>query len=206
MNDGLSLNFRLRIRYPFLWCAAIVMLVCGLAYLYSRAGADLRQTITYGSSLLGATIAIISLIYTADTLNRSNREKSRAAAARFIERWNDPRYFDLKQKWRSLTEEIEPLTPEQRFHCLDKDISKRTTAVEVFNFLEELSVAINIGSVDEDVVKRFFHTILLRYFTDYRYWIEQHRTSRRAPRFCVELEEVARKWNRSRLEGPTTPG
>lgn len=100
----------------------------------------------------------------------------------------------LKTDWRVLNEEIEPLTPEGRFKLLDGDLKKRTIAVEILNFFEEMAANIVTDAVDEELLKNFFRTLVIRYYEDYEYWIIQHRRSRRAPDFCSELEKLARSW------------
>lgn len=95
---------------------------------------------------------------------------------------------------REIHESLEKRSPQERAVEINGDLKKRTVVVEIFNFYEEMAVAINLGSVDEEALKRFFRTIVLRYWDDYGYWVGQHRLNRQAPRFATELEEVARKW------------
>jgi hypothetical protein len=169
-----------------------------LIWAYSTDNKNDRDIITYGSSLLAGVVGIITLLYTADSIRRSNQEKRAAAASRFLERWNNPAYLGLKSRWRKLNEEIEVLSPEARFNLLNGDTVKRTTAVEVLNFFEEVAGSVNNNSVDEDLLKRFFRTILVRYYRDYEYWIEQHKKVRGAFDFCDELKTLALKWEKAK--------
>ncbi len=176
------------------YASVMVILAVGLAFGYSKASPDIRSVITYGSSLFGAMIALCTVIYTAQNLRQGNEEKLSAASSKFIERWNSPSYFDIKTQWREIHEALEKRSPQERAVDINSDLKKRTVVVEIFNFYEEMAVAINLGSVDEEVLKRFFRTIVLRYWYDYEFWVGQHRVNRQAPRFATELEEVARKW------------
>ena len=194
MKDGFDLTVKFRMKYLALYVIVIVGCVVTLTIGYSRADDKLRQTISFGSSLLGATVAICTLLYTAQTMRRANDEKKSVASAKFLERWNNPSYFTLKTDWRALNEEIEPLSPEARYKLLDGDLKKRTVAVEILNFYEEIAANMDAEAVDEELLKNFFRTLVTRYYEDYEYWIGQHRKTRRAPAFCSSLEKLARRW------------
>jgi hypothetical protein len=58
MKDGFDLTVKFRLKYLAIYVIAIVGCVVALTIGYSRADANLRQTIAFGSSLLGATVAI----------------------------------------------------------------------------------------------------------------------------------------------------
>jgi hypothetical protein len=194
-----GITFRISLRFGplMLYTLVIAAIATALAIWYAKSNVADRQVIAYGSSLFGAMIALSGLLYTAQNLRDANEEKRSIAAARFVERWNAPEFFEVKSKWRKLQEEMETLSPEQRANALDQNLEKRTTVVEMFNFMEEMAVAINTSSVDEELLRRFFKTIVTRYYEDYETWIRHHREHRRAPRFCCELEIVAPKWKKS---------
>lgn len=193
-NQKTEVVFKISIGYLALYFLLIAGIALGLACFYAQADANTRSIIAYGSSLLGAMIALCTLLYTAQNIRRSNEEKLSVAASKFMERWNAPSYFDLKTRWRVLREELEPLSPEQRSIQLSSDSSKRTTAVEILNFLEEMAVAIHTRSVDEELLKRFFRSIVIRHWDIYEYWIRQHRKKPQSERFCIELEKVVDSW------------
>jgi hypothetical protein len=98
---GWEIKIRLKIRFIIVYVLVTVSATVALTYLYSRANADLRQIIGYGSSLFGASVAVCALLYNAENLRISNREKQLSSAAKFIERWNNPSYYVLKEKWRA---------------------------------------------------------------------------------------------------------
>ena len=197
MKSGrFTVNIKFSLGYLVLVSLLTVGFVVGLTWLYAKADKDLRDIITYGSTLMGATAGLLLVLYTAENIRNSNRDKASAAASRFVQRWNDPEFFALKKAWRAISDELEGLTPEGRFNCLNDNAEKRVTAVEVFNFFEEMAIAVNMEFADEEIIERFFRDILLKYFDHYQYWIEQHRAARKFPSFCSELAEVVRKWKR----------
>jgi hypothetical protein len=193
-NDRLT--FKVTVANLVLYALVMVVIAAALAWYYSQSSKDLREVINYGSSLFGAMVALLALLYTAQGIRNANDEKKRAAASRFIERWNDPSYGDLKKEWVALNAELDTLNQESRCTLLQSEILKRRTATEVLNFYEEMSVVINTAAVDEAVLKRFFQSILLAYWERYSYWIHETRRDPKWKRAYLEFETVATQWIR----------
>ena len=84
-------------------------------------------------TVVGAGVAIYGLIRAADNIRQSNAESFRAGSLEFVERWNNPSYWTVKE-WRKLSEELDPLVPEKRDEILAADVAKRIVAVEILNF------------------------------------------------------------------------
>ena len=196
---GWSLSFNLKIRYMLLYVVVVIGGVAALAYFYSRANSDLRQTITYGSSLLGATIAICALLYNAESIRLGNVAKKREAASRFIERWNHPSYVPLRTEARELMLSFET-DKSKLVQFLQENVKARSLAVEQLNLFEEIAIAIILNTADEEILNTFFGYLMPRTFFDYKPWIDQHRTDRRAPEYWCNLEMIAKKW-RDKHEG-----
>jgi hypothetical protein len=173
-NKG-RLTIHVTIGYLVIYAVVIASIAAALAYFYARSNDDMRKVITYGSSLFGAMVALLTLIYTSQTIRQANDERKNAAAAKFIERWNTPSLTPIKLQWWTLNHELDQLTPEGRSTMLAADPPKRMTATEVLNFFEEMAVAVNTTSADEELLKRFFRTIVLAHWARYSYWITEHR-------------------------------
>jgi hypothetical protein len=73
---------------------------------------------------------------------------------------------------------------------------ERALVVDVLNFFEEMSLAMNEGLADEDTVRKFFRDMLEIYYGLFDEWIRGLRADpiRPRPRVYVQLEEVARRW------------
>lgn len=83
-SNNNRLTIKVTIGHLGIYAGVMVVLVVALAWLYSRADRDLREVITYGSSLFGAMVALLALLYTAQGIRNANDEKKRSAAALFI--------------------------------------------------------------------------------------------------------------------------
>ena len=192
-NRG-RLTIHVTIGYLVIYALVIASIAAALAYFYARSNDDMRKVITYGSSLFGAMVAMLTLIYTSQTIRQDNDERKNAAAAKFIERWNTPSLTPIKLQWWTLNHELDQLTPEGRSTMLATDLPKRMTATEVLNFFEEMAVAVNTMSADEEFLKRFSRTIVLAYWSRYSYWITEHRKRDGNSRVFVEFQKLAEAW------------
>jgi hypothetical protein len=113
-----------------------------LIHFYSISAKEDRETIAFGVTTVGAAIAIYGLLKAADNIRQANAEKFRAASLNFVERWNSPSYWALKTEWRKLNDELDKLDEKQRDAVLDANVDKRSVAVEVLNFYEEMATSI----------------------------------------------------------------
>lgn len=195
-NSKDRFTIQVTVRHMVLYAIAIAGIAAALAFGFSRADSDVRSVIAYGSSLFGAMVALLTLLYTAQNIKQANDEKRSAAAAKFAERWNSPSYLDLKKQWRNLNEEMKmkKLTPEGRSTCLMNDVDKRMIVVEVLNFFEEMAVAVNTNALDAELLKRFFQTVVLRAWDRYGYWVAQYREGDGGRRIYTDLEELVSTW------------
>lgn len=155
---------------------------------------DFRAAIGFGATLFIASITIASILVTAENLRRGIQERKAVAAARFIERWNDPRLRDLKDAWRVIFKKLKNLEPDDAAKRLADDEEDRGTATEVFNYFEEMAVAINTGAADEDLLRRVFSTVILNYFYAAEPWIQRHRKMQGNFGYYIEIEQVIQRW------------
>lgn len=165
-----------------------------LIHLYSISRKEDRETIAFGVTMVGAGIGIYGLLKAADNIRQSNAEKFRASSLAFVERWNSPSYWQLKTEWRKLNDELDKLDEKQRDAVLDANVDKRSVAVEVLNFYEEMATSINNGSLDGELLRGYWEPVIIRSFDRYDYWIRQHRIRKKADGYFDELEKLANKW------------
>jgi hypothetical protein len=157
-----------------------------------------RATIVFGVSLLVAAIALYGILKAADNIRQANAEKRSLSSMRFIERWNDPGYLSLKTEFRRLDHEISKMKREDGDALLENEVDKRTFAVEVLNFFEEMAMAANTNRIDGELLRLYFDTVVIRYFEDFEYWIRQHRIRREAAEYYTDLEKLVAEWKKAR--------
>ena len=167
-----------------------------LIRMYSISNQSDRQTITFGVTLVGAVIAIYGLLRAADNIRQGNAEKFQAATLRLVERWNAPSYVEIRTQWRKLNQELDALSPKERDDVLAATVEKRSVAIEILNFFEEIATGVNNGSLDDQLLKSYFDVMAIMNFERYEYWVRQHRIRRSAPEFYEQIENLVTKWKK----------
>lgn len=172
-----------------------------LIYKYNASGKEDRETIAFGVSIVGATLAIYGLLRGADSIRQANAEKFATNSIAFVQRWNSPSYLPLKTSWRQLNEEMDSVSEVEGDAILRDDVAKRSNAVEVLNFFEEMATGINSGALDSGLLRRYFETVVTRAFDRYEYWIRQHRIRRSASGFLMNLKDLRKNGKSRSLRG-----
>lgn len=197
-EDDLGWKFAIPvyIRLSILWFVVVLLAACALVGLYHYSAAKYRSTIIFGTSVLGGVLTIWGLLQSAENLRRANYERKLEASARYVERWNNPSYLELKTKWRELNSSVENFTPEEIAAMLERDLEKRITVVEILNFFEEMAVAILTEMADEKLLKRTFCIAIRKAYQRYGHWIDVHRTNRNARAYWSETQTLYERWGK----------
>ncbi len=199
---GWALNIQRRtfISLVVVICSFLVLGEIFLVPYYDRSIKERRETITFATSLFGATVALYGLLRAADNIRKANLEKLGSQAIRFVERWDSPSLYELKKDWRVLNIALDQMTgtdsKEKRISLLEDNLDNRMVAVEFLNFFEEIAIAVFTETVDEDLVKRYFKTIILKAHARYSPWIVRHRELREAGSYWVELDKLVTSWKK----------
>jgi hypothetical protein len=150
---------------------------------------------------------VVAAYYIGKTLQItiSQRDESLRAerinkAFSFIQRWNAAPLEEKKQWWSVLSALLKKTAPEIEQMLETMGCQERTVVVGVLNFFEEVCLAINEGSADEDTLRKFFRGTVETYYSLLGEWIKKQRTDRvrPRPRAYVQFEQVAEKWQQGR--------
>ena len=167
-----KINFRFSV--PI---ALLILAVCaGAVYLHSRLGPDGRDTLKFGAALLGGVTGVYALLL--------NVQARRAAAAnKFIERWNDPKFLDCRKSIGEVSNSG-TITDAADVHQVRIGL----------NFFEEIAISIHRKEADEEIVKDFFLTVMLVFFRASQPWIVERRKANNQPTVFCQYEKLYRKW------------
>jgi hypothetical protein len=193
-NDGWKFAIPVTIKFSVAWLALVIILGVGVVWCYSRAADRDRPTIIFAVSILGGVLTIWGLLQATENLRRSNQEKKLTASASFVQRWNNPAYLELKRRWRLLNPVMDDLGEEAAAERLEQNIEERIVAVEILNFFEEIAISIETNTADEQLLKLYFHTIFLKSYERYGFWMKTHREKRHAPRYWNVCLPLMKKW------------
>ena len=170
-----------------------------------------RDTIVFIGSVLGGTAGLYSLLLAVEQYEASVAQhragvaqSQRQMAHHLIERWNDPQIERQKDILRTV------LHPQHGAAAIDPaiyavrringkleaptDRSKRSDVVAILSFCEEVALAVNVGSANEDLVRRYFEQVLSDIFDGFSTWIDAERGAQGDNELYAELQTVVRKW------------
>lgn len=166
-----QISFRLSIPLLVFFVLAWIAVVL----IFCRIGPENREVIKFAAELLGGATAIYALFMNA----QSGRN---AAGRRFIERWTDPNFANLRKAVSDLLEKSKP------------EDTDRQTLIAILNLWEEVAIAVFAHEADERIVKDFFCTMLLRTFGVCRDWINKERVSKQYPTAYIQFEYLYERW------------
>lgn len=136
-------------------------------------------------------VAVMALYF----FMRSQKQKKRSASMYFIKRWNDGRYQRVFSQLSSNPENTHRDIRDVLFDSASKwesdDYFKELEGV--WNFFEELSIAIIFGEADEEIAKEFFiYSLINTYRISERALHELRRNNSKA--LYLNMERLYGKW------------
>lgn len=128
------------------------------------------------------------------------KQRKRAAALEFIKRWNDNNYqrilnnvlFDPKNENRDIRKVLREAVTSIEAEDSHRDL------VRVWDFFEELSIAIVFNEVDEDVAKEFFFYNLIQTYRLSEKAFNHLRSHQNNISLYANFERVLGKWAASK--------
>lgn len=192
-----------KVEFPIGISSALTVLVIGAALIFWYVP-RLRDILTFLGAAFAMAAGVIAAYYIGKTLQITVNQRDEGLNAdkvdkafSFIQRWNTAPLNERKLWWSLLQDMRSRSAPE--IDDLLQQVENRTMVVEVLNFFEEMSLAVNEGLADEVTLAKFFRTILEGYYSLLADWINKQRTDRThpRPRVFIQFEELAKRWQRS---------
>jgi hypothetical protein len=125
-------------------------------------------------------------------------------------RWSDPALSPARNTMSRLLESYRKtdVGPEERVRDIESAIEREAEADRdlaehgvlrslriSLDFLELVALAVNAGTVDEELTRRFFGSIIVKYAQVFGPWIKDRRDRIGQPRLNEELFRLADRWN-----------
>jgi hypothetical protein len=186
------------LKFSINWLRWIIYAAFLMIIAYIFVPARWREVLVFLAAVLGGVGVLISAMNEIDTRHEENKtrreqidhERARGALD-FVSGWNSPEFYHAKNKGREVIEHFEKKGYED-----DPVIDERLqNLLDVLNFFEEMSIAIQLGHVDDTVAKRFFRSIAIHYWQTAEPWIKKRRIAKGNPRLGCEFEALAKSWS-----------
>jgi hypothetical protein len=140
-----------------------------------RLAADKSKTVEFIAAVVGGITAIYTLLL-------SIQQRRTAAAAAFMQRWNNPDFLE----YRKLVRKSIDAKSVQSLDELGIGI--------VLSFWEEVAIAILHNESDESLMKEFFFSPCLRFFEAAKPDIDRRRIQYTQPTAFKEYERLYLRW------------
>jgi hypothetical protein len=210
---------QLKLQWTVSCAALLILLGVGTTFAFSKVkNEEVRAIYNFGSSVTTAVATGISAFYLFQSIrhntlvnqkgieqaNELNEERNREIVLNrtlsYISRWNSTEYMTAKKVATEAKEQVEgrPLTDKQKEDILDQYINstprRKQEIAHIFNFLEELCIALNRNLIDEELIKDFFRSIVASYCTLFSIYIAKRRRSTGNDQLYKALTDVAASW------------
>lgn len=207
MNPSRNPDYIGRIRLEFtVGFASLLILAGGLAtFMFAEAESErTRNVYAFGTAVSTAVASGASAFYLLQSIrhgtsvNQSNNQIDRTID--YIARWNGPHYTTAKRIALECHDLIEGKSPSEQEKVLteyfDEKPSRRQEMADIFNFLEELSLAIKHDLIDPVLCREFFRGIVVNYCKTFDIFIIRRRKKNgNTDRLYRNLTDLAESWN-----------
>jgi Domain of unknown function (DUF4760) len=150
-----------------------------------------HDPLVFIAAILGGIGVLISAMNDIDARREEISQGRAREALRFISDWNSPEFYHAKNKGREVLAHFE-----QNGHGTHPFVEERLqNLMDVLNFFEEMSIAIQLDHVDDAVARRFFRSITINYWQMTEPWIKNRRAGKQNTRLLIEFEELAKRWS-----------
>lgn len=158
-----------------------------------------RDTLNFAVTTLATAAGISSAVYALRGIEISLEDKKIDRTLRYIQIWNDPSYFTVRKIAAEIYNDLKNLDPQKRTDYINKlygDADKKQEIVNVLNFLEEMSMCVYLGLVDETILKEFYRYIVGTYYATFKLFIDLSRSDKNNERLYINLTNLCARWNK----------
>ena len=158
-----------------------------------------RDILTFMGLVVGATGAILSAIYLAQSVRFGIKSESVTRTIPLISRWNDPMLLDAKRKVGAIAKIAREKTGSDVLQIIEDEKEDQPDVeeclIQLLNILEELGIFISFNVVNEDILMNFYRTIVKRNYEVFRPWI-LHRQKVVGSRVYIALDDLYDRWKK----------
>jgi hypothetical protein len=173
-----------------MWVILIAIIIVAAFLIAYHCYPTYRESLIFYATTLGATTAVVGLIITGIQLNNSARHDRQAVAFAFHDKWKDLPLLKIEMTFKNLDGKNEKEVRE----FLQANQTDEEAVIELFNFFEEIGIAVKYQYADETISCRFYEEAATRYFSllaDYLTW---YRMKANRTGLYENYEWLAKKW------------
>lgn len=156
-----------------------------------------RDTLNFAVTTLATAAGISSAVYALRGIEISLEDKKIDRTLHYIQVWNDPSYFGTRKIAAEIHKELKNLDPIQCNDYINKlygDADKKQEIANILNFLEEMSICVHLGVLDEKLLKDFYRYIVHTYCENFKLFVDISRQEKNNPNLYINLTDLCKRW------------
>ncbi len=155
-----------------------------------------KETWQFVALAFTAAAAVTSAVYVGKALRETVESARLGRTMDLAARWNVPEFFHNRKAILEVATAIKDIPLDRRATAIQAEFTRAPdrehNVRDAFNFLEELARFIQRDAVEEEVLRDFYQTLILRYYVIYEPWIQAQRDQR--PRVYKNLLWLYTRW------------
>ena len=192
-EPGSVASFRLNITVAILvGFAGAILIVAFVVF------AEHRQTLAFAAAVAAAMGAVYSGYYVAESLRTRSRQDRIARSFDFLQAMQDIQIVEVRTKLRKQIDQGR-ISPDDLYDEVAKDLHTHSALKATLNWFESISLAVQAGHVDEEILYRDLRTVLPWTATVFRPYIDRVRINYNDQKVFCELEKLANAWSNRTL-------
>jgi Domain of unknown function (DUF4760) len=156
-----------------------------------------RDSLNFVVTTLATAAGISTAVYALRGIEINLEDKKMDRTLRYIQVWNDPNYFVTRKIAAEIHKELKNLDPIQCNDYINKlygDADKKQEIANILNFLEEMSMCVHLGVLDEKVLKDFYRYIVHTYCDNFKLFVDISRQEKKNPNLYINLTDLCQRW------------
>ena len=185
---------KITVQFKLNWLVVIVVFAVLLIVTYIFVPTDSRPSLIFAVSVLAGAALLIGAINALDSRYAQLQQSKAVAALEYIHRWTDPHFFHAKVNGRDIIQALKGKTEDEQYAYVKQEPTRLANLIDVLNFFESMSIAIQKDIADDEIVKLFFRSILTEYWHGAEGFIKKRRAERNNARLAQEIEWLYERW------------
>jgi hypothetical protein len=186
-----------RVAFTITFGIIAVVVGAGLILLYLF-WASARDELRFVVAALATVGGVASAYYIGSGLRATAESEKLTRTFAYPARWGDPPWAPARKATAELLKECQGKPEAERLAAIQKALKAKPELerdiIAVLNYLEELALAVNLGVVDEQIVKRFYRSTVVRGYRALAPWVKTHRDERESETIWSEIEALYDTW------------
>ncbi len=175
-----------------------LLISCVFTCLFYSSTEDQKKTLNFLTTILETSAGVTSAFYIGQNIRLNAESKKLDRTTSYISRWNDTAFDSARRAAYQIHEMLDGRRINEHSiiiqEALDNDLDLKLGVLDALNFLEEMSLCVSLGIIDEKTTYQFYRSIVQAYCTTFNLWIIKLRNDKENPTLFKSFTDLCEKW------------